>query len=63
MCSHDELYLMTEVETKDSCTVRYSSTSNNAFYFVALKFAGLLRPSYLDKLWSTAEMLKRRAAR
>jgi hypothetical protein len=38
---------LNEVETKDLCTVRYSSTANKVtkvFYFVALKFAGL--PDY-----------------
>jgi hypothetical protein len=33
--------LFNNVETKDLCTVRYSSTSNKGLYFVALKFAGL----------------------
>jgi hypothetical protein len=33
--------MFNKVETKDLCTVRYSSTSKKVFYFVALMFAGL----------------------
>jgi hypothetical protein len=32
--------MFNKVETKDLCTVRYSSTSKKVFYFVALMFTG-----------------------
>ena len=42
--------IFNEVETKDLCTVRYSSTSNNGLLFCGFEVCPASRPSYLDRL-------------
>ena len=45
--------IFNEVETKDLCTVRYSSTSNKDLLFCSFEVLPMAsRPSYLDRLWS-----------
>jgi hypothetical protein len=49
-CNHDGLYLM---KLRQRICARWGTVQHqtNAFYFVALKFAGIPRLSYLDRLW------------
>jgi hypothetical protein len=44
-CNHDE----NKVETKDLCTVRYSSTSNKDLLFCGFEVCQASTPSYLDR--------------
>ena len=52
------LIISNEVETKDLCTVRYSSTSNKALLFCGFEVFRAFRSSYLHRLCSCKMSLK-----
>jgi hypothetical protein len=47
--------IFNKVDTKDLCTVRYSSTSNKGFLFCGFEVCQASRPSYLDRLCTNAD--------
>ena len=49
------IIIFNEVETKDLCTVRCSSTSKKGLLFCSFEVCRVSRPSYLDRLWSKFE--------